>query len=195
MQGRPFPFAVLTPIAQEVDGMDPDSGLIRKKPQESRTRLDNLLMKMPGFKGYMEYRERYASDRMVRTYMAEAMIALKDEVHSLLSRLGQKGDLGILPELNAITETLEKNIKTCQAADFGASSSFSSAQPKFTSADQDRLIEYDTSLLSKVEEMGASIARLAAADRVDAALIGEVLQTIKGFEKAFAERQHVLMGE
>jgi hypothetical protein len=194
MQGRPFPFAVLTPIAQEVDGMDPDSGLIRKKLQESRTRLDNLLMKMPGFKGYMEYRERYASDRMVRTYMAEAMIALKDEVHSLLSRLGQKGDLGILPELNAITETLEKNIKTCQAADFGASSSFSSAQPKFTSADQDRLIEYDTSLLSKGEEMGASIARLAAADRVDAALIGEVLQTIKGFEKAFAERQHVLTG-
>ena len=175
--------------------MDPDSGLIRQKLQESRTRLDNLLMKMPGFKGYMEYRERYASDRMVRTYMAEAMIALKDEVHSLLSRLGQKGDLGILPELNAITETLEKNIKTCQAADFGASSSFSSAQPKFTSADQDRLIEYDTSLLSKVEEMGASIARLAAADRVDAALIGEVLQTIRGFEKVFAERPHILMGE
>lgn len=175
--------------------MDPESGPIRKKLQESRTRLDNLLMKVPGFKGYMEYRERYASDRTLRTYMAEAMIALKGEVHTLVSRLAQKGDLAILPEVNTITETLEKNIKTCQAADFGASSSFSSAQPKFTSADQDRLIDYDTSLMSKVEEMGASIARLAAADRVDAALIGEVLQTIKGFEKAFAERQHVLMGE
>lgn len=175
--------------------MNPDTGSIRRKLQESRTGLDNLLMKLPGFKGYMEYRERYASDRMIRTHMADTMIAFKGEVHALLNRLAQKGDLTILPEVNAITECLEKNIKTCQAADFGASSSFSSAQAKFTSAYQDRLIDYDTSLLSKIEEMGANIARLAAAERVDAALVGEVLQMIRGFEKAFAERQHILMGE
>jgi hypothetical protein len=175
--------------------MEPDIGSARKKLQDSRTTLDTLLMKLPGFKGYMEYRERYASDRMVRMHLADTMLALKGEVDAIAKRLAQAGDLKILPDLNGINETLEKNIKTCQAADFGAASSFSSAQPKFTGADQDRLIEYDASLMEKVEEIRVAIARLAASERVAAAGIAEAVQTIKGFERAFADRQHILMGE
>jgi hypothetical protein len=191
----PVPSRPLTPDAQEVEGMEPDIGSARKKLQDSRTALDTLLMKVPGFKGYMEYRERYASDRMVRMHLADTMLALKGEIDAVANRLARTGDLKILPDLNGITESLEKNIKTCQAADFGASSSFSSAQQKFTSADQDRLIEYDASLMAKVEEIRAVIVTLAASERVDVAGIEEAKQTIKGFERAFADRQHVLMGE
>ncbi len=54
--------------------MEPDMSSIRKKLQDSRTSLDILLMKLPGFKGYMEYRERYASDRAVRTRMADTLL-------------------------------------------------------------------------------------------------------------------------
>lgn len=174
--------------------MEPDVGSFRKKLQDSRTPLDNLLMKLPGFKGYMEYRGRYASDRMVRTHMADTLISVKGEIDAIAKRLAQKGELAILPELNGLNETLEKLAKTCQAADFGASSSFSAAQPKFTSADQDRLIEYDTTLLGNLELIRSAVTKLAAAEQVDAAGIGEVLQILKGFERTFADRQHVLMG-
>jgi hypothetical protein len=184
-----------TPDAQEVEGMEPDIGSARKKLQDSRTALDTLLMKLPGFKGYMEYRERYASDRLVRMHLADTMLALKGEIDAIAKRLAGMGELKILPDLNGINESLEKNVKTCQAADFGASSSFSAAQAKFSSADQDRLIEHDASLLTHVEGIRAGIATLAAADRVDAAGIAGVLQTITGFERAFADRQHVLMGD
>ncbi|MBI4537543.1 MAG: hypothetical protein HY712_06260 [candidate division NC10 bacterium] len=174
--------------------MEPDIRSIRRKHEDSRTLLDNLLKKLPGFKGYMHYRERYASDRMMRTYLADVLISCKGEVDAIAKRLAQRGELAILPELNGINETLEKNAKTCQAADFGASSSFSSAQAKFTSADQDRLIQYDTSLLGKVEAVRAAVAKLAGTEQVDAAGIGEVFRPIKEFERAFADRQHVLMG-
>lgn len=174
--------------------MEPDIGSIRKRHQESRTPLDNLLMKLPGFKGYMEYRERYASDRMVRTHMADALIACKGEIDAVAKRLGQKGNLAILPELNTINEVLEKHVKTVQAADFGASSSFSAAQAKFSGADQDRLIEYDNSLLANVETIRAAVQKLATAERIDAAGIGEVLRILKEFERVFTDRQHVLMG-
>jgi hypothetical protein len=174
--------------------MEPDIGSARKKLQDSRTPLDNLLMKLPGFKGYMEYRERYASDRLLRTHLADAMIAAKGEVDAIARRLGQQGELKILPELNGINETLEKHVKTVQAADFGASSSLSSAQAKFSAADQDRLIAYDTTLLAHAETIRAAVDTLAAADRVDTAGIAKVLQALKAFERAFADRQHVLMG-
>ena len=175
--------------------MEPDIGNIRKKLQDSRTSLDNLLMKLPGFKGYMEYRERYASDRAVRTHMADTMLSFKGDIDAIAKRLGQKGELAILPDLNGINETLEKLVKTCQAADFGASSSFSAAQPKFSSRDQDRLIEYDTTLLGNLELIRAAVTKLSAAEQVDSAGIGEVLQVLRGFERTFADRQHVLMGE
>ncbi len=174
--------------------MDSAADKLKSKLSSGRNALDRLLLKLPGFRGYVEYTERYTSDRLLRELMAERLIQCKADVGIFMRGLAQKGDIRLLPEIDALTVAMETLVKTAQAADFGASSSFSNSKFRYTKEDQDRLLEYDASLLSQLEGIEAAVERISEPNADVSSSIESIWALLKGFGKLLDERKMKLLG-
>ena len=50
--------------------MEPDLDGIKKKVEEGRDLLDRIMLKLPGFKGYVEKSEKYDADMIIRNFLS-----------------------------------------------------------------------------------------------------------------------------
>lgn len=170
------------------------SDTLRSRTASGRNALDRLMLRLPGFRGYIEYTERYTSDRLLRDLMAERLIQCKADVGAFMRGLPQQGDIKLLPEIDALTAAIETLVKTAQAADFGASSSFSNSKFRYTKEDQDRLLEYDAGLLSQLEGIEAAVERLSEPNADVSASISSIRALLKNFSSLLNERKMKLLG-
>jgi hypothetical protein len=171
--------------------MQPDLGDIRRKIEEGRDFLDNLMLKVPGFKGYVEHSEVYDADRIIRNFMSDRIIDFKKVVVSSLGELVKSGERKLLPELDSLNLILERVLKKTKYADY-ASSSFSGI--KVTVEDQDRILGYDWSLVQVLDEVGGCVERIQSTDSKELmALIKDIKNRIDDFEKAFDGRKSVIL--
>jgi len=174
--------------------MDSASEKLKAKLSSGRNALDRLMLRLPGFRGYIEYTERYTSDRLLRELVAERIIRCKERIGLFMRGLAQKGEIKILPEIDALTAAMETLMKTAQAADFGASSSFSNAKFRYSKEDQDRLLEYDAGLLSQLEGIEAAVERISEPDADVSASIDSIRALLHGFGALLDERKLKLLG-
>jgi hypothetical protein len=171
--------------------MQPDLGDIRRKIEEGRDFLDNLMLKVPGFKGYVEHSEVYDADRIIRNFMSDRIIDFKKVVDSSLGELVKSGEGKLLPELDSLNLILERVLKKTKYADY-ASSSFSGI--KVTVEDQDRILGYDWNLVQVLDEVGGFVERMRSTDSKELlALIKDIKKRIDDFEKAFDGRKSVIL--
>ncbi len=171
--------------------MQPDLGDIRRKIEEGRDFLDNLMLKVPGFKGYVEHSEVYDADRIIRNFMSDRIIDFKKAVESSLGELVKSGEGKLLPELDSLNLVLERVLKKTKYADY-ASSSFSGI--KVTPEDQDRILGYDWNLVQVLDEVGGFVDRMRSTDSKELmALIKDIKKRINDFEKAFDGRKSVIL--
>ncbi len=171
--------------------MQPDLGDIRRKIEEGRDFLDNLMLKVPGFKGYVEHSEVYDADRIIRNFMSDRIIDFKKVVESSLGELVKSGEGKLLPELDSLNLVLERVLKKTKYADY-ASSSFSGI--KVTPEDQDRILGYDWNLVQVLDEVGGFVDGMRSTDSKELmALIKDIKKRINDFEKAFDGRKSVIL--
>jgi hypothetical protein len=102
--------------------MEPDIDDIKKKLEGGRDFLDNLMMKIPGFKGYVEQTELYDADNIVRSFMAERFMKFKKSVDAAMSEALKRSEQQVLPDLDSLNLLLERVMKKCRYADYGSSS-------------------------------------------------------------------------
>ncbi len=174
--------------------MDSIPDKLKSRTTSGRNALDRLMLRLPGFRGYIEYTERYTSDRLLRELIAERLIQCKAGIGIFMRGLAQKGDIKLLPEIDALTAALETLVKTAQAADFGASSSFSNSKFRYSKEDQDRLLEYDASLLSQLEGIEAAVERISEPNADVSASIESIRALLYGFGSLLSERKMKLLG-
>lgn len=171
--------------------MQPDLGDIKRKIEEGRDFLDNLMLKIPGFKGYVEHSEIYDADRIIRNFMSDKLIDFKKAVDSAMGTSAKSGAGDLLPELDSLSIVLERVLKKTKYADY-ASSSFSGI--KVTTEDQDRILSYDWSLIQVLDEVEKFVGRFQSSDAKELlAVIGEVKKKIGDFERAFDGRKSVIL--
>lgn len=169
--------------------MDPDIDDIKKKLEGGRDFLDNLMMKIPGFTGYVEQTELYDADNIVRTFMAERFMRFKKSVDAAMSEALKRSEQKVLPDLDSLNLVLERVMKKCRYADYG-SSSFSGV--RITAEDQERILAFDWSLTLMLDEIETLMGRLSSSgELVDA--IAAVKEKIADFEHSFEKRKSVIL--
>ncbi len=170
---------------------NPDIIKIKDKVRQGRDIVDRMLAVIPGYKSYVESAEAYDSDKVVREYISDKFIRLKSEITSFSSGLVRKGEHGIVKEIESVTIFMERILKKCQYADY-SSSIF--AKMKITESEKSKLVDFDSMLLSLLEEMGTFVSSL---DQAEISGIEQILKSLKiklkEFEKAYEDRKFKIM--
>lgn len=172
--------------------MQPNLDNLKKKIQDNRDLIDRIIVKFPGFKGYVEKAESYAADKIVRELLSDRMQGFKNDINAKLVELEKKQERDKLGELDSLTMKIETLIRKCQHADFGKTAVLSSTT--ISEDDKNRLLEYDWRLISALDELDKKIGELRGSATGD---IGPVItgigDTLRTFDKNFDERKNVLL--
>jgi methyl-accepting chemotaxis protein len=129
--------------------------------ESERGKLKELLLKVPGFKGYIEMEDRRTADKLLREMVADRYQEVLDKLTGIQNEFTDRGDLGYLDDLETIVVKIRTFIDRIRHAAYGYSSFFSAI--KIDAEKLDRLYDYDAALLAGTEEMAAIMDNLASA--------------------------------
>jgi hypothetical protein len=130
-----------------------------------RGKLKELLIKVPGFKGYIEMEDRRTADKMLREVVADRYQEVLDKLTGVQTEFVDRGDLAFLDDLETIVVKIRTFIDKIRHAAYGYSGFFSAI--KVDAKKLDRLYDYDNALLDGTASMEEVIDSLASAVEED----------------------------
>jgi len=129
--------------------------------ESGRGKLKELLLKVPGFKGYIEMEDRRTADKLLRDVVAARFQEMVDKLTEIQTEFVDRGDLAYLDDLETIVVKLRTFIDRINHAAYGYTGFFSAI--KIDPEKLDRLYDYDQALLDGTEIMAAAMDSLASA--------------------------------
>ena len=133
--------------------------------EEGRGKLKNLLLKIPGFKGYIEMEDRRTADKMVRDAVADRYQEQLDRLTSVMSEFVDRGDLEYMDKLEGIAVKIRTFIDKIRHAVYGYSGFFDAI--KIDQEKLDKLYGYDQALLDGIDGISKTLDSLASAVESD----------------------------
>ena len=133
--------------------------------EDGRGKLKDLLLKIPGFKGYIAMEDRRTADKMVRDVVADRYQEQLDRLTGVMSEFVDRGDLEFVGKLEGITIKIRTFIDKIRHAVYGYSGFFDAI--KVDEAKLERLYDYDQALLDGIDAISASLESLASAVESD----------------------------
>ncbi|MEJ2411807.1 MAG: hypothetical protein P8Y34_02265 [Anaerolineales bacterium] len=128
--------------------------------EEGRGKLKDLLLKIPGFKGYIKMEDRRTADKMVRDVVADRFQEQLDHLTSVMNEFVDRGDLEFVDNLEGVAVKIRTFIDKIRHATYGYSGFFDAI--RVDESKLERLYEYDQALLDGIEEIGETLNALAA---------------------------------
>lgn len=126
--------------------------------ESERGKLKELLLKIPGFKGYIELEDRRTADKMLRDVIADRYQEQVDRLSEIQTDFVDRGDLAYVDDLEAVVVKLRTFIDRIRHAAYGYSSFFSVI--KIDAEKLDKIYDYDYALLSGAERMADALVNL-----------------------------------
>ncbi len=126
--------------------------------ESERGKLKELLLKIPGFKGYIELEDRRTADKMLREVIADRYQEQVDRLSEIQTDFVDRGDLAYVDDLEAVVVKLRTFIDRIRHAAYGYSSFFSVI--KIDAEKLDKIYDYDYALLSGAERMADALVNL-----------------------------------
>ncbi len=169
-------------------------GDLTEKIQSSQNRFEQLVSRIPGYRGYKQKEQRREADKLLRLHVARQYQEQLDRLNRLQYQLTTGGDLTAMMVLERAVSKLQLLIDRLRTASYGYAGVFDAL--KVDEDVLDRLYEFDQGMLSGVESLSAILDELT--DMVnnghptrDAAnqLIGE----LEELHRTFGERQEVIL--
>jgi methyl-accepting chemotaxis protein len=133
--------------------------------ESGRGKLKELLLKVPGFKGYIEMEDRRTADKLLREIVADRYQEQLDKLTGIQNEFTDRGDLDYLDDLETIVVRIRTFIDRIRHAVYGYSSFFSAI--KIDAEKLDRLYDYDQALLDGIDLMASTMDSLASAVEED----------------------------
>ncbi len=118
--------------------------------------VENLLAKIPGYKGYKEKEERREADKLLREAIASRMRTVKAQLDSLQQDLIGAGKFDLLDETGSAATQIQTFIDRVRTAAYGYGGLFDAVKVK--EDDLDRVYEFDNALVGYVERIENAIA-------------------------------------
>lgn len=158
-----------------------------------RGSFENLVAKIPGFRGYLDNKARRAADRLVRDHVAgeyDARIARFGDIEKALL---DGGGLSYMSKTNAVKSELQHLHDLIATAAPGYSGAFE--QIKITSEDLEKIYSFDEAMIRYVDQLDAVLNTFetAASSKtgIEEALTG-VDKVVSEAEQAFSLRDDVI---
>jgi hypothetical protein len=126
--------------------------------EDQRGKIKELLLKVPGFKGYIELEDRRTADKLLRDAVAESYQEQLDRLTAVQTEFVDRGDLAYVDDLEAVVVKLRTFIDRISHATYGYSSFFSAI--KIDAEKLDKIYDYDQSLLNGTESLSAALENL-----------------------------------
>lgn len=153
-----------------------------------------ILVKIPGFKGYIERGDRRLSDKILREKIASEFEAHYQRVSSLQRDLISQGELQYIDDLEASALKLRQFIDRVKTASYGYAGIFDAIKIKQDELDQ--VHQYDYALLTLSDEVASAVDNVETSigtEGLDAAL--RHLRTVsQQCVDAFNKRSEVMQG-
>lgn len=160
----------------------------------NRNALEELMLRIPGFKGYLKREYMRESDKVHRDYVAQRLANAKKSVSELASDLVDEGRLESLEMLDRIQDKLDKVVSRVTYSDQGYSGAFDTI--KMDDRAIETLHQIDLALVNFVVEIEDVMKRLGTGLEGDAMkkAVKDVYRKIDQFDEKMDQREHVVTG-
>jgi hypothetical protein len=126
--------------------------------ESERGKLKELLLKVPGFKGYIELEDRRTADKLLREIVADRYQEQLTKLTDVQTQFVDRGDLSYVDDLETIAVRFRTFIDKISHAAYGYSSFFSVI--KIDAEKLDKIYAYDHALLDGIDQITASLVSL-----------------------------------
>lgn len=133
--------------------------------EEGRGKLKELLLKIPGFKGYIEMEDRRTADKMVRDVVADRFQEQLDRLTGIMTEFVDRGDLVYMDKLEGAAVKIRTFIDKIRHAVYGYSGFFDAIKVDETKLE--KLYGYDQALLDGIDGISETLNNLASAVESD----------------------------
>ncbi len=158
--------------------------------------LSKLLSKVPGFKGYMERKNRRQADKMLRETIATRFEEIWKRISGLQRDLISEGGIEHIDKLEAAAIKLRQFIDRIRTAAYGYAGFF--AAVKIREEELGKLYEYDLALMELADEVSRAVDNVEASLGTDGlpAAIRNLTKTANECVETFNHRSEAMqMGE
>jgi hypothetical protein len=137
-----------------------------------RGSFENLMLKVPGYKGYKDASDRRAADRMMRDHIVNGLKMQLGRLVDAERRMISKGGLSLADETSEAKAKFQNFIDKINTAMPGYAGFFDAQ--KIGQAELDTLYHFDAALLAYVDKFETAIDTFNAAVGDKDALIGAI---------------------
>ena len=128
--------------------------------EEGRGKLKDLLLKVPGFKGYIKMEDRRTADKMVREVVADRYQEQLDRLTAVMNEFIDRGDLEFVDKLEGVVVKIRTFIDKIRHAAYGYSGFFDAI--RIDESKLEKLYDYDQALFDGIDKIGETLENLAA---------------------------------
>ena len=128
--------------------------------ESQRGKIKELLLKVPGFKGYIELEDRRTADKLLRDVVADSCQEQLNRLTAVQTTIVDRGELAYIDDLETIVVKLRTFIDRIRHAAYGYSSFFSAI--KIDAEKLDKIYNYDQALLINIEGIANTLEILEA---------------------------------
>lgn len=167
---------------------------LREKVTEALGGLEQLVAKIPGYKGYKAKEMRREADKLLREHLARQFEEQRRRIPDLQKQLISSGQIGFLDDLEEGVMKLQILIDRLKTASYGYAGFFDAVKVK--EKQLDALYEFDNALVDEVPKVADAINKASeaiVAKEGAAEAIADLVSTIQGVNDTFNKRQDVIL--
>jgi hypothetical protein len=166
------------------------------KITEDQGSVEELIRKIPGFKGYFEREDRREADRLFRDYLVRIFEDQLAEFNRLQRELVDAGGIEYMERAQRVDTKLRTFIDRVAAAARGYAGVFDAI--KIGEDDLERVYAFDQALMGYQDQLAAGLARLEEAVGSEEADVADVLRQLESVvteaNNTFERRTEVMQG-
>lgn len=164
---------------------------LHQKATGQRNMLQDLMAKIPGFKGYQEREQRREVDKIQRDFCAEKLYAQKGKIQSVLDDVISGGDLDGIQPFEKLLNRIDAVASVIKNAPRGYAGIFDAIKVEEQQLTQ--VYEFDCKLMDGCEEVGLKVDQMAAGDKEKRlALVKEAIAMMDRLNESFSMREELL---
>ena len=169
-------------------------GDLRRRVEGALSSFEELMRKIPGYKGYKDKELRREADKLLRLHAARGFEAQRRRLNNVQLELTNAGRLGVIVTLDRALRKMQFLIDRLKTASYGYAGLFDAVKVK--EAELDALYEFDSALLDRVGKVSALVSAVSAAETdEDVTKTGnELVGVLEEINETFSKRQDVVLG-
>lgn len=160
-----------------------------KDHTQDRNFIEDILRRVPGFRGYLEKEYRRESDDLQRDALADRLQRAKRSIDDASRQLVEAGQIDVLPQFDRMRGQLDKLIGRIRGAVQGYSGFFDLVR-----VDEpllERVYEHDLAMMDQVDQLGQKIEQLPEQTEPS---VQPIMDLIDQLQQRWDEREDMLKG-